>query len=526
MSDESQQYSIDNQKAAIADYASRYGFSVIKTYADAGKSGVIAANRSALGELLADVVGGKAMYKAILVYDVSRWGRFPDVDEAAHYEFLCSRSGIPLHYCAEQFLNDGAVSSSLLKAVKRTMAAEFSRELGEKVFRGKSRLVQLGYWVGGQAGYAYQRLMVSAEGNPKQLMRFGESKSLTTDRVILVPGPKEQVECVKQMFMMIFAGMGCGAIAHHFNGKGISHYGKLWRGQDVFDIITHPKYAGWNVWNRSTSRMRSKEQQVDRSEWITRKGAFEPIIDQKAFDRAQKKLPKQADFLWSDEAILRKLKSLLKAKGRLSESLIQNAKGMPCARTIADHFGSYRNAYAAVGYTLPKERVFQYEQSKRTLRLRERLANKIAHTFPGRVKIIDFWRKPYSILQVDNKFLVSVLLCRQKKRKGLHWEIAPHPSQRANITLICRMNRLHTGILSYHLFPQIDFSSHRSYKNDPWLSRGLQLDSLFRFCDLATKIWDLRQSLRRNSAICGLSAIPSPIESSVYGAPRDANKLL
>ena len=202
MSDEAQHYSIENQKTAIQEYAACHRFLIVKTYADAGKSGVIAKNRPALRELLKDVVSGNTEYKAILVYDVSRWGRFPNNDEAAHYEFLCSSSGIPLHYCAEPFTNDGTASSSLLKALKRSMAAEFSRELGEKVFRGKTRLVQLGFWVGGAAGYGYRRLMVSADGQRKQLLKHGEHKSLTTDRVVLVLGPCVEVERVREIFSM------------------------------------------------------------------------------------------------------------------------------------------------------------------------------------------------------------------------------------------------------------------------------------------------------------------------------------
>lgn len=116
MSDEAQEFSIENQKAAIQEYAARHGFLIVKTYADAGKSGVIIKNRPALRDLLTDVVSGNTGYKAILVYDVSRWGRFPNNDEAAHYEFLCSSSGIPLHYCAEPFANDGTAPSSLFKA--------------------------------------------------------------------------------------------------------------------------------------------------------------------------------------------------------------------------------------------------------------------------------------------------------------------------------------------------------------------------------------------------------------------------
>jgi len=209
MSDEGQPYSIENQKAANAEYAARNGFVIVKTYADAGRSGVIAKNRIALRQLLTDVISGEASYRAILVYDVSRWGRFPNNDEAAHYEFLCSSSGIPLHYCAEQFANDGTVTSSIIKALKRTMAAEFSRELGEKVFRGKSRLVQKGFWVGAMAGCGYRRMMISAEGKQKQILKHGEHKSLTTDRVILVLGPRHEVDLVRKIFSM--AGIGLAA---------------------------------------------------------------------------------------------------------------------------------------------------------------------------------------------------------------------------------------------------------------------------------------------------------------------------
>ena len=94
MSTEDQQYSIVNQEAAIRTYAMSHGYAVVASYADAGKSGVAIKHRKELRRLLSDVVSGRAQFKAILVYDVSRWGRFQDVDEAAHYEFLCRSAGI------------------------------------------------------------------------------------------------------------------------------------------------------------------------------------------------------------------------------------------------------------------------------------------------------------------------------------------------------------------------------------------------------------------------------------------------
>ncbi len=140
MSKEQQQYSLVNQADAIKRYADEHGFEIVQTYSDAGRSGLLLKRRAGLARLLQDVVGGGQPYKAILVYDVSRWGRFQDTDEAAHYEFLCRHAGIPVHYCAEQFSNDGTLPSSIMKALKRAMAGEDSRELSTKVYAGKRRL--------------------------------------------------------------------------------------------------------------------------------------------------------------------------------------------------------------------------------------------------------------------------------------------------------------------------------------------------------------------------------------------------
>jgi DNA invertase Pin-like site-specific DNA recombinase len=69
--------------------------------------------RDALKQLLTDVESKSPGFKAILVYDVSRWGRFQDADESAYYEYICRLSGIEVRYCAEQFENDGSVASTI-----------------------------------------------------------------------------------------------------------------------------------------------------------------------------------------------------------------------------------------------------------------------------------------------------------------------------------------------------------------------------------------------------------------------------
>jgi Resolvase, N terminal domain len=129
MSTDQQQYSIDNQREGISRYALEHSMEIVRTYSDAAKSGLSLQDRPGLKQLLADVESGSPGYSGVLVYDVSRWGRFQDADESAFYEYRCRRAKIAVHYCAEAFPNDSSLTAALLKAIKRTMAAEYSREL-------------------------------------------------------------------------------------------------------------------------------------------------------------------------------------------------------------------------------------------------------------------------------------------------------------------------------------------------------------------------------------------------------------
>lgn len=249
MSTEHQQYSIDNQADAISRYAREHDMEIVRTYTDSGKSGLTIQHRPGLRQLIADVEGGSPGYAAILVYDVSRWGRFQDVDESAFYEYQCRRAKIALHYCVEAFSNDGSALAALVKTLKRTMAAEYSRELSAKVFAGQSRLTELGFRQGGTAGYGLRRLLVDQGRKPKSVLHRGEEKSIATDRVVLIPGPQEEIEIVKEVFRLYAnQGQGPAEIAETLNRRGTpGEGGRPWTRHIIRRMVTNPKYIGANV---------------------------------------------------------------------------------------------------------------------------------------------------------------------------------------------------------------------------------------------------------------------------------------
>jgi DNA invertase Pin-like site-specific DNA recombinase len=265
MSTEHQKYSTENQSEAIRQYAARRGIEIVRTYADVGKSGLSLEGRDALKQLIDLVQSGTTDFTTILVYDVSRWGRFQDADESAYYEYICKRAGISVQYCAEQFENDGSPVSTIVKGVKRAMAGEYSRELSVKVFTGQCRLIELGYRQGGPPGYGLRRVLVDQSGTTKGELARGEYKSIQTDRVILVLGPPDEVKTVRWMYrVFVEGGMPEREIAANLNQRGIcTDLARSWTRGTVHQVLINEKYIGNNVWNRGSFKLKRKRVRND-----------------------------------------------------------------------------------------------------------------------------------------------------------------------------------------------------------------------------------------------------------------------
>ena len=270
MSTDHQKYSTENQADAIRQYASSRGIEIVCTYADDGKSGLSIDGRASLQRLIADVEAGTADFEMILVYDVSRWGRFQDADESAYYEYICRRAGIQIVYCAEQFENDGSPMSTMFKGFKRAMAGEYSRELSVKVFAGQCRLIEKGYRQGGPAGFGLRRTLIDENGTAKSVLGRGEQKSLQTDRVILTPGPPEEISIVREIYRaFVHQGRSECEIADDLNARGIlTDLQRSWTRATVHQLLINEKYVGDNVWNRRSFKLKKKRVQNVPDMWI------------------------------------------------------------------------------------------------------------------------------------------------------------------------------------------------------------------------------------------------------------------
>src|SRR2546428_3695304 len=328
-----QEQSIGDQKAAIERHALDHGYAILRFYTDAAISGTSTDARKAFQQLLLDAQSDTCDFRAVLVYDIKRFGRV-DNDEAGHYRYLLRSRGIEVVYVSEGFQGDD--TDDLLRPVKQWQARQESRDLSKVSIRGLLSLCEGGWWMGGMPPYGYDLLYHDGGGRPYQRVRFmpnGEKQvysvdgallrtlpprerlsTAKSDRAKLVPSAAERVRTVQRIFEMYGElGMGLRAIAARLNEEKISSPGCAnpnanrdftWCLSSVRGLLNNSVYTGDLTWNKRTQRKfhrsanghAQKRETLHRAvekngkqEWPEVPNAHEPLVARDLFSRAHER---------------------------------------------------------------------------------------------------------------------------------------------------------------------------------------------------------------------------------------------
>ncbi|WP_313188833.1 recombinase family protein [Pantoea sp.] len=481
MSTEHQRYSIENQEEYLKSYASQHNMLIKHTYNDAGKSGVTLSGRDGLKQLLTDVLSGGINIEAVLVYDVSRFGRFQDPDEAAHYSFLLKQHKVRVIYCAEPISDEYPEIAMLALPVLRFGAANYSKNLSDKVFLGQINLAKKGFRQGGLCGYGLRRLLIDENNKPKEILRFGQRKSIQSDRVILIPGPNDEVDVVNKIFdMFIFGNMPEFLIAQKLNESNIFGENKLkWTRSKVNQILTNEKYIGNNVYNKNSFKLKSKHIKNDESDWVRCENAYQPVIKKRKFLLAQKIIKVRGEH-YSNENILAYLKDTLSKVGSINKKIIDQDDIGPSSSLIASRFGGLISAYKLIGY----KPLIDYSYVDINQKLRK---NKVI--FLERIKAsFNYFSCGTSSetrkdIIINGEVVVNALIakCSVKNPSNVKWNINFNNIKGADILLVIRMDSTNKDIDDYYIFPSIEaFHNKLTLKQKNILSHDV-----YRFDDLS-----------------------------------------
>jgi hypothetical protein len=371
------------------------------------------------------------------------------------------------------------------------MAGEYSRELSTKVFAGQCRLIQMGFRQGGSAGYGLRRLLLDERRAPKGQLNRGEKKSLQTDRVILTPGPPDEVEVVRRLYrMFVVQRRPESEIAAILNSEGTpsQHVGP-WTRAMVHQILTNEKYIGNNIFNRVSFKLKTKRVTNTRDMWVRGDGAFEPIVEPDFFEAAQKIIEERSR-KYTDQAMLDRLSALLAEKGWLSGLVIDEVEDMPSSATFRHRFGSLVRAYQLIGYSPPRD--YRFIETNRFLRaLHPDIVAKVVtdiEALGGAVR-----RDPLNdLLTINEEFSASVVVvrCHETPAGGLRWKVRLDCGLRPDITVAVRMDDDNKSARDYYLFPRIGVGLASSFQLAPEngiLLDAYRFDSLDAFLDLTRR---------------------------------------
>jgi hypothetical protein len=259
-----------------------------------------------------------------------------------------------------------------------------------------------------------------------------------------------------------------------------------WSHCSVMQILSHPKYAGMNVFNRTTTRLGALQERTSKSEWVMTPNAFEAIVDPETFNHAQQ-IFAHLTARKSDEDILNNLRSLLASEGRLTTRIIDQAIDTPSANTLCRRFGGILEVYRRLSYDVRKE-VRVVNVRRRIRALRADLLSKICEIFPDQLRIVSPSHRHRARLMMKERFMVSLLIARyiwQEKK----WIATPKAKERRLITLVARLNVHNKEFLDFYILRRVTGLQNILIRaGSRFFEQAMRLEDLSQFYDVVKQI--------------------------------------
>jgi DNA invertase Pin-like site-specific DNA recombinase len=382
MSTEVQDLSLDTQREALRSFAKVQGLTIVSSYIDHGCSGLTISHRPAMKRLMADVSRRACKFSFILVYDISRWGRFQDTDASAYYEYHCRLNGVRVLYVREPF---GATLSpflEVLKNLKRAMAAEYIRELASKTTAGQSQAMEKGYQMGSVPCLGIARVGVSPSGQVRDLKR-GEKRTRSGEHIRWVSGPAGELDLVRRIFdQYANTEISVRALSHELAKEGIrSSAGRVITETMLYSLLDCEAFIGNFVWGRYDCTMRNANpaRRKEGAEGFRRSVAIlDPIVKHAVWERAQTKRRLRGGYMLSEEELLDRLRAGLSHNPALGVVDLQGS-GCPSYRAYASAFGSFARALRMAGQNIQLAQKVRFEYKRRVQVLGKRVADDICN---------------------------------------------------------------------------------------------------------------------------------------------------
>ena len=384
-----QENSIPIQQDQVRAWAKQHGVEIIREFCDAGRSGLNSEGRPAFTEMMDEWIAKRHDFEYVLCLDVSRWGRFQDIDLSAQFSAICKKNGKQVIYTTIGKPREDDPLYPVYVQFERFRAAQYSRELSDKVWRGCVKIAEQGYWAGGPPPYGLQRLLLDEKREPLNVLQPGQRKGIQNQRVTLVEGPPEEVQVIRRIFeAFVVQGHSEYKIAEDLNRDGIlSPSGRRWGAGGILARLRNEKYAGTMVYNQTSGKLKTPKHPNPPEKWVRTPEAFTGVIDFELYLQAQEILEKRKQ-RYDPDYMLRMLDMLYQTHGMIRPGLLRTNAELPSAGGYSREFGSLDAAF---------QNLFDGERTK----ARDAVHEQIRSYVPETLAYSDF-------LVLDQKLTVSI----------------------------------------------------------------------------------------------------------------------
>lgn len=233
--------SLDDQRRAIEQLAARLGTHVGRWFADEGASGATVDGRPAFRDMLTSCLHHPRRATRpgyVLALNDSRFGRFPDPDEAAALRFRLKQHHWIVRFCESDEIEDPTFRT-VVRALGSAQASEYRRALQRNTRRGMRGAAEQGFWTRREP-LGYRRQVVYPPGR-ERVLAPGELKR-PDEKVKLTPERSEEAPLVRWIFERYVAGAASlGSLVRDLEARAPM---RAWSRRTVQAVLRNPVYVG------------------------------------------------------------------------------------------------------------------------------------------------------------------------------------------------------------------------------------------------------------------------------------------
>ena len=226
-----------------------------------------------------------------------------------------------------------------------------------------------------------------------------------------------------------------------------------WNHGAVHRILTHPKYIGCIVFNRSSSRLHTKKVAHPPEKWVLNPGRFPAIVSEERFGQVQQKLANRVSNR-SNEQLISELRSFVQKHGRLSTKMMCPANGLASYVTYRKRFGRIKQIYDLIPYRQTLT-FLAADEAKRSLKFRADVHNGFIDELNAANVSFAVSKAMFTLFRYGILGLEVARCTRTEWTKNLRWRIYSRKGSHKHACLAVRLSPDNRSVQDCCLLPTI-----------------------------------------------------------------------